>query len=129
MERSKALSALQALGHDTRLDLLRLLVSAGDDGVAAGSLALSLKSGASRLSFHLAQLEQAGLIRSRRVSRNIYYAIDAAGLGQTIAYLLNDCCGDHPGVLACCQHVGRTAVTPTVQHPVEAGEDITLFHP
>lgn len=104
MERSKALAALSALANETRLDLVRLLVVAGDDGLPAGELARALDHSASRLSFHLAQLEQAGLITSRRAARNIYYAIDPAGMGATIGYLLADCCQGHPKVVACCRH-------------------------
>ena len=88
MDRSKALAALSALANETRLDLVRLLVVAGDDGLAAGDLARALDHSASRLSFHLAQLEQAGLITSRRVARNIYYAVDPAGLSGTIGNAL-----------------------------------------
>jgi ArsR family transcriptional regulator, arsenate/arsenite/antimonite-responsive transcriptional repressor len=103
MERSKALAALSALANETRLDLVRLLVVAGDDGLPAGELARALDHSASRLSFHLAQLEQAGLITARRVARNIYYAVDPAGLGGTIGYLMADCCQGHPKVMACCR--------------------------
>lgn len=103
MEQSKVLSALQALAHEARLDLVRLLMPQGDQGLTAGEIARHLGHSASRLSFHLAQLEQAGLIRSRKVARNVFYAVDPAGMGGTIAYLLNDCCSGHPGVMACCQ--------------------------
>ncbi len=103
MERSKALAALSALAHETRLDLVRLLIAAGNEGLPAGDLARTLDHSASRLSFHLAQLEQAGLIRSRRVARNIYYAVDAKGMGATISFLMADCCQDHPDVMACCR--------------------------
>ena len=103
MDRSKALAALSALANETRLDLVRLLVAAGDDGLPAGDLARALDHSASRLSFHLAQLEQAGLITSRRVARNIYYAVDPAGMGSTIGYLMADCCQSHPEVMACCR--------------------------
>jgi DNA-binding transcriptional ArsR family regulator len=103
MDRSKVLAALSALSHGARLDLVRLLMPCGDAGMAAGAIGATLGIGASRLSFHLAALEQAGLIRSRRESRNVFYAIDLDGMGQTIAYLLNDCCGEHPQVLACCR--------------------------
>jgi ArsR family transcriptional regulator, arsenate/arsenite/antimonite-responsive transcriptional repressor len=102
MDRSKALAALSALANETRLDLVRLLVVAGDDGLPAGDLARALDHSASRLSFHLAQLEQAGLITSRRVARNIYYAVDPSGMGGTIGYLMADCCQGHPKVMACC---------------------------
>ncbi len=103
MDRSKALAALAALANETRLDLIRLLVVAGNDGLTAGNIARALDHSASRLSFHLAQLEQAGLITSRRVARNIYYAVDPAGMGGTIGYLMADCCQGHPEVMACCR--------------------------
>ncbi|NJM83721.1 MAG: winged helix-turn-helix transcriptional regulator [Tabrizicola sp.] len=102
MEQSKVLSALSALSHEARLDLIRLLLPEGSKGMSAGDIARALGLTASRLSFHLAALEQAGLIQSRRVARNVIYAVDAPGLGRTISYLLNDCCGKHPEVMACC---------------------------
>jgi len=102
MIRSKVLSALAALAHESRLDLVRLLMPLGAEGMAAGDIARTLGLSASRLSFHLAAMEQAGLIRSRRVARNVIYSVDAAGIGQTIGYVLNDCCMGHPEVRACC---------------------------
>ena len=50
----------------------------------------------------LKRMEQAGLITGRKASRNVFYAVDAAGMGQVIGYLLNDCCRSHPEVCACC---------------------------
>lgn len=114
MERSKALAALAALAHDARLDLVRLLMPLGADGMAAGDIGRALGVSASRLSFHLAALEQAGLIRSRRNARNVIYTVDAGGMGQTIAFLLNDCCMEHPDVVACCRH-GRPVGEPAIQ--------------
>ncbi len=102
MERSKVLAALAALAHDRRLELVHLLMDQGDAGLAAGAIGERLGLGASKLSFHLAALEQAGLIRSRRASRNVIYAVDLSGMGATIAYLLRECCQGHPDVLACC---------------------------
>lgn len=104
MNRSAALTALQALANDARLDLVRLLMPAGKDGLAAGDIGRSLGLAASRLSFHLSALEQAGLIRARKEGRHVFYAVDPNGIGQTIAFLLNDCCMDHPEVVACCRH-------------------------
>lgn len=114
MDHPQALTALQALANAARLDLVRLLVPAGADGMAAGEIGRSLGLAASRLSFHLAAMEQAGLIRSRREGRNVFYAVDAGGLGATIAYLLNDCCMDHPEVVACCRH-GRKVDAPELR--------------
>jgi ArsR family transcriptional regulator, arsenate/arsenite/antimonite-responsive transcriptional repressor len=105
MDRSKVLAALSALSHEHRLELVRLLMPQGETGLAAGEIGQRLGLGASRLSFHLAALEQAGLIRSRRASRNVFYTIDLGGIGGTIAYLLNECCMDHPEVMACCRKV------------------------
>jgi ArsR family transcriptional regulator len=102
VDRQKVLVALAALAHETRLDLIRLLTPLGWAGMPAGQIAQALGLAAPRLSFHLAALEQAGLIRSRRVARNVIYSVDAIGLGRTISYLLNDCCADHPEVLAAC---------------------------
>lgn len=104
MERGKVLAALSALAHETRLDLIRLLVRQGDTGMAAGEIAQRLDLAAPRLSFHLSALEQAGLIRSRRAARNVIYSVDAAQIGRTIGYLLNDCCCDNPEIRAACSH-------------------------
>jgi DNA-binding transcriptional ArsR family regulator len=104
MERSKALNALAALAHETRLDLIRLLVAQGEEGLPAGEIAQALGVAAPRLSFHLSALEQAGLIRSRRVARNVIYSVDMRSIGQAIGYVLNDCCCNHPEVRAACAH-------------------------
>jgi ArsR family transcriptional regulator len=104
MDRSKALAALSALAHETRLDLIRLLTPQGEDGMAAGQIAETLGIAAPRLSFHLSALEQAGLLRSRKAARNVFYSVDARGIGSTIAFVLNHCCCDHPEVLAACSH-------------------------
>jgi ArsR family transcriptional regulator, arsenate/arsenite/antimonite-responsive transcriptional repressor len=115
MEQSKVLSALSALAHEARLDLVRLLMPHGDQGLPAGEIARQLGHSASRLSFHLAAMEQAGLLRSRKVARNVFYAVDPDGMGGTIAYLLNDCCGDHPRVMACCRSVPDPSDGPRSQ--------------
>ncbi|MDT8856243.1 metalloregulator ArsR/SmtB family transcription factor [Paracoccaceae bacterium Fryx2] len=104
MEQSKVLDALSALAHAARLDILRLLMAQGADGLPAGQIGQHLALPASRLSFHLAALEQAGLIRSRRSARNVIYAVDLAALGGMMSYLMNDCCLAHPEVMACCRH-------------------------
>ena len=110
MQKGQALSALAALANDQRLDLLRLLMPRGEDGLPAGEIARSLGLSASRLSFHLAQMEQAGLIRSRKVARNVFYSVDAEGIGRIIGYLLNDCCFGNAKVRACC---AQEAAGPT----------------
>lgn len=104
MDQSKALAALSALANETRLALIRLLITRGETGLAAGQIAGNFGISSSRLSFHLSALEQAGLIRARRESRNIFYAVDHATMGGLIAYLLEDCCKSDPQVSACCAH-------------------------
>ena len=96
-----------------RKSMVRLLMPRGDEGLAAGEIGRELGLSASRLSFHLSALEQAGLIRSRKVARNVFYSVDAGGMGETIAFLLNDCCMEHPEVLACCRH-GQSVAAPVV---------------
>ena len=112
MERSKVLAALSALANDSRLELVRLLMPHGEAGMSAGEIGKKLGLGASLLSFHLAALEQAGLLRSRRASRNVIYAIDLAGLGGTIGYLVRDCCVSHPSVMACCRNAAEPVQFP-----------------
>ena len=102
MDQSKALAALQALANAQRLTLLRHLMPTGDDGLAAGHIAQALGLSASGLSFHLAAMEGAGLIRSRREGRNVFYAVDRRVIGGLLGHLLNDCCMGDAQVRDCC---------------------------
>jgi ArsR family transcriptional regulator, arsenate/arsenite/antimonite-responsive transcriptional repressor len=102
MDQSKALTALQALANEQRLSLVRHLMPAGDQGAAAGQIGAHLGLSASRLSFHLATLEGAGLIRSRREGRQVFYAVDRAVMGGLLGHLLNDCCRGDAQVRDCC---------------------------
>lgn len=102
MEQSRVLAALSALANETRLELVRALIGRGPAGMSAGDIAGALGISASRLSFHLQQLEMAGLVTGRRESRHVFYAVDTAQVGRVIGYLLNDCCRSHPEVSACC---------------------------
>ncbi|MCK8462621.1 winged helix-turn-helix domain-containing protein [Aliiroseovarius sp. S1339] len=101
MEQSRVLKSLSAMAHDTRLEIVRLLVARGDEGMAAGAISDALGVSASGLSFHLSQLETAGLLTSRKASRHVIYAANRAALGGVIAYLLNDCCARDPDICAC----------------------------
>ncbi len=121
MNRGKALTALQALAHDARLDLVHLLMPHGDEGLSAGEISRALNMPASRLSFHLAALEQAGLLQSRKLARNVFYAVNTVGIGGTIGYLLNDCCRADPAVRDSCQNTARTTQWPHEPLPDETG--------
>jgi DNA-binding transcriptional ArsR family regulator len=120
MEQRQALTALQALANKDRLTLVRLLMPLAPEGLAAGEIARALGLSASRLSFHLAQLEHAGLVRARKVARNVIYSVDAAGMGGAISFLMNDCCRDHPEVLACCRHRSEQRAAAGAAPPVTA---------
>ena len=98
MKITAALEALSALAHETRLGVFRYLVSAGPEGAPAGAISTKLKLPAPTLSFHLKHLEQAGLIRSRRESRNIIYAADYDRMRALLSFLMEDCCRGRPEI-------------------------------
>lgn len=98
MEERQALAALAALAHGTRLAVFRLLVREGPEGMPAGEVAQRLDVAASTLSFHLKELERAGLIRATRQQRQILYAADYAGTRELLDFLLRDCCQGHPEI-------------------------------
>ena len=98
MDETQALDALGALSQETRLRIVRLLVTAGPDGMAAGAIGETLSATSSRLSFHLAHLEAAGLVQSRRDGRSIRYSAVYDALSGLIAFLMRDCCQGHPAV-------------------------------
>lgn len=93
METSTAVTALGALAQEHRLGLFRLLVQAGPEGLAAGAIAEALGIPSSSLSFHLAQLQHAGLIRPERRGRSIRYRAEIEALRALMLFLLKDCCG------------------------------------
>lgn len=93
MNGKKAVAALGALAHETRLQLFRLLVQRGPDGLSAGIIAERLGIPPSSLTFHLQQLTHAGLITQRRLSRQLIYAADFAAMNAVVTYLTENCCG------------------------------------
>lgn len=88
-----AIAALGALAQEHRLAAFRLLVQAGEQGLAAGALAEQLGVPPSSLSFHLAQLANAGLVTQRRESRSIIYTADYAAMNALMGFLTENCCG------------------------------------
>ena len=97
MQSAAALAALSSLAHEHRLALFRLLVRAGDDGLAAGAIAAELGIPNSSLSFHLAHLTQAGLIRQRRQGRSLIYSADYGAMNALVGYLMENCCAGAGG--------------------------------
>lgn len=98
--------ALGALAQENRLDVFRLLVQAGRDGMAAGDVADKLRIPPATLSFHLAQLRQAGLLTMRRQGRSLIYSADYDSMNELMAFLTENCCA---GAAACSVPVGRPA--------------------
>ncbi|MBZ9874334.1 metalloregulator ArsR/SmtB family transcription factor [Mesorhizobium sp. BR1-1-9] len=92
MNERQALSAFAALSQETRLRILRHLVIAGPDGIAAGAIAEKVEVSASNVSFHLKELERAGLISVRRDSRSMVYSAEYDALSGLIRFLMEDCC-------------------------------------
>lgn len=96
MKPSQVIASLSALAQEHRLALFRLLVQTGEDGMAAGRIAEALGLPNSSLSFHLAQLQSAGLIEQERQGRSLIYRADYAAMNALIAYLTENCCGGAP---------------------------------
>ncbi len=100
MDERQALAGFAALAQETRLGIVRLLVRAGQDGVAAGGIADEMGVSPSNVSFHLKELEHAGLVTARREARSIIYAADYDGLRGLIGFLMRDCCSGRPEICA-----------------------------
>jgi len=73
--------------------VFRTLVQAGPEGRAVGQIAGALGLPGPTLSFHLAQLKGAGLVRCRREGRSLIYSADYEAMSSLVAYLLENCCG------------------------------------
>lgn len=93
MEKTDAVSALAALAQDNRLDVFRLLVRAGPDGMPAGAVADVLDLAPNTLTFHFDRLRTAGLVTSRRDGRSIIYAARFEAMNALLAFLTENCCG------------------------------------
>jgi ArsR family transcriptional regulator len=100
MQLKQAVAALSALAQETRLAVFRLLVEEEPDGLPAGEVAARLGVTPATLSFHLAQLERAGLLSSQRHSRQIVYRVDLQGTRRLLAFLTEDCCQGRPELCA-----------------------------
>jgi ArsR family transcriptional regulator, arsenate/arsenite/antimonite-responsive transcriptional repressor / arsenate reductase (thioredoxin) len=96
MESSEAAQIFSALGQESRLEVLRLLISCGPNGLPAREISGRLAIPASTTSFHLAALERAGLIRATRQGRQIIYALRVIALRELLAFLTDACCGARP---------------------------------
>ncbi len=113
MESNAAIASLSALAHPVRLDTFRLLVQAGETGLAAGEIARRLGILPNSLSTSLSILNHAGLITARRDGRSIIYSAAYGRMREVVAFLLEDCCSGRPEICApVAQSLERLACCP-----------------
>jgi DNA-binding transcriptional ArsR family regulator len=93
MEMTQVIDALSALAQETRLQVYRLLVEAGPEGLPAGRIREELDLPPATLSFHLAHLTRAGLAQSRQDGRFVIYSADFQNMNALVGYLTENCCG------------------------------------
>ncbi len=96
MEIKNAVAALSALAQESRLQVFRLLVPLGVEGLPAGQIAEQLGIPPATLTFHLKELSHAGLVESRREGRSILYALRPEGICDLMEFLSEDCCQGQP---------------------------------
>jgi DNA-binding transcriptional ArsR family regulator len=96
----KSVEALSALAHEGRLSVFRLLVRAGQDGLAAGDIARKLGVLPNTLSASLTVLANAGLVASRRDGRSIIYTADYERMSNLLGFLMEDCCNGDASICA-----------------------------
>lgn len=109
IDSASAVAALGALAQEHRLALFRLLVQAGEEGMPAGAIAEALSIPNSSLSFHLAQLSRASLVRQQRQHRSIIYSADYDAMNALVGYLLENCCAG----TACAPETGCSTANTT----------------
>src|ERR1700755_2805844 len=93
MEKTNAVTALAALAQDNRLDVFRLLVQAGAEGMPAGAVAEALALAPNTLTFHFDRLRTAGLVTVRREGRSMIYAAQFNTMNALLGFLTENCCG------------------------------------
>jgi ArsR family transcriptional regulator, arsenate/arsenite/antimonite-responsive transcriptional repressor len=96
MKKTDAVAALSALAQDNRLDVFRLLVQAGPEGMPAGEIARALNLAPSVLTFHFDRLRVAGLVAARRDGRSIIYAAKFETMNALLGFLTENCCQGAP---------------------------------
>jgi ArsR family transcriptional regulator, arsenate/arsenite/antimonite-responsive transcriptional repressor len=111
MEMAQIVDALAALAQETRLKAYRLLVEAGPEGLAAGAIGEELELPPATLSFHLAHLARARLVKSRQEGRYIIYSADFENMNELVGYLTENCCCGPAACAPVAQRKGKTNET------------------
>lgn len=96
MSETDIVTSLAALAHEHRLRIFRLLVKQGPSGMPAGEIAEKVGISATNMSFHVKELDRAGLLRATRDGRYVRYAVDVDGMRKLLTYLTEDCCQGRP---------------------------------
>jgi ArsR family transcriptional regulator len=113
MKKQVAVTILSALAQDKRLDVFRLLVEAGPEGMPAGHIASSLRLPPNALTFHLDRLREAGLITVRREGRSMIYSAQFEAMNALASYLTDHCCQGRPDL--CQPKAGKARRRETVR--------------
>ncbi|MBH1977201.1 MAG: helix-turn-helix transcriptional regulator [Comamonadaceae bacterium] len=96
MKKTTATAVFESLASGVRLDVFRLLVKQGPEGLVAGEIAAALGLPPTNLSFHLKALTQAGLLSTTQEGRYQRYRANIALMVELIAYLSDECCAGQP---------------------------------
>lgn len=113
MEFETAIKRLSALAQDARLEVFRLLVKAGPEGMAAGDVARKLSIAANTMSAQLLILSNAGLVHARREGRSIIYAVNYEAMKDLLVFLTEDCCGGRAEMCAPLADIAARCCAPT----------------
>jgi ArsR family transcriptional regulator, arsenate/arsenite/antimonite-responsive transcriptional repressor len=111
MKTRDVIEALGALAHEHRLAIYRSLVQRGPEGLSAGTIGQRIGLLPSSLTFHLQNLQRAGLITQRRESRQLFYSVDFSVMSGLVGYLTENCCGSGSYCSASCTPAAPAKVT------------------
>jgi ArsR family transcriptional regulator, arsenate/arsenite/antimonite-responsive transcriptional repressor len=125
MKKSNAIAALGALGQESRLDIFRVLIEKGPQGLPAGDIGERLGLPPPTLSFHLNQLRYAGLVSSRRESRSIIYTANYKTMNSLLTFLTENCCADRTEICAAGACDAAKTVEPTDRKATERPRGIS----
>lgn len=98
MDKLSALSSFAAIAQETRLDVLKLLIKAGEKGLSSGEIGEQLCIKQNTMSANLTILARTNLVHNKREGRSIKYYANFAGIRDLISFLMEDCCGGNPEI-------------------------------
>jgi DNA-binding transcriptional ArsR family regulator len=128
METTDAVTALAALAQTHRLEIFRLLVSAGPNGLAAGEVATRLGLAPNTLTFHFDRLRHAALVTVRREGRAMIYAARFDAMNDLLGFLTDQCCAGHPDLCRPARKPGVASRRVSTQETLEQETPETEMH-